>query len=78
MEIDQFFNVILVFRGVLENLYQWIHMFFVGFYYPAFQNVRGSYDFFIVCACGHAYEFFCTVCLSMGSFQGTLLFVLIN
>lgn len=31
---------------------------FVGFYYPAFQNVRGAYNFFIVCACGRAYAFF--------------------
>jgi len=55
----------------------WFARSFVGFYYPAFQNVRGAYTLITVCVCGLAYAFFCADCLSMDSFQGTVLFVLI-
>lgn len=30
----------------------------VGFYWPAFQNGKGAYNFFIVCGYRHAYAFF--------------------
>jgi len=58
MEVGQFFSVILVLRGVLENCTHWFAWSFVGFYYPALHNVRVAYNLFIVCACGLAYAFF--------------------